>query len=132
MTLNEKLSWFDTYIWEPLKRRFPVLHTWDDTDPKTWVAHAAVTAAVAYGGGLLLWLTGSLLVSVMLGKLMLMSWWFFERGVILNAWAAVGFYVVREVSARMELGWDYKRLDFYGDILGPVIAASVLTWIHWA
>lgn len=105
--INNALSVLDTYVWEPLLRRFPILQRLDGPeDWKSWIGHSLVTLVGAY---LLSRLPGVTLT--------------------VGAWIMVGFYLIREVSARLSLGWGYKRLDGLMDVVGPICVATLTTVI---
>lgn len=106
MHLDEALSVFDTYVWEPLQRRFPVLTKLDNEDWKSWICHGALT--LVFGALLSLIPHVSLLWGVRV---------------------VTALYVIREVSARRRLGWRYKPLDGIGDIVGPGVVLYIVTWL---
>lgn len=97
------MNFFDTYLWEPLQRRFPWLYQLDNTDWKTWIWHSAIT----------------LFVGFLLGLLPLLT---FRTGTLLMA----GFYGAREfIGVVFEGNRDYR--DALMDALGPALVA----WIVW-
>lgn len=105
-------------FFERLKLHNPRFQLADMTDEQTHTSHA-LFCVLFFGGGA---------VFVAAAVLALLSLWSGIR--ILNAWVfttpfAIGlltgstFYLLREIKARLELGFGYKRWDGAGDVLMP-------------
>lgn len=103
--INRVLSAADTYVWEPLEQRVPMLARLDTADWQSWIVHGLVA------------LIGALVIS--LAPMISLP---------VASWIMVLYYLLREGSARAALGWDYKPLDGVMDCVGPVAVAVIITY----